>query len=29
VEIDPDEITTVRSVDDLAASVTKQLRAAA
>jgi acyl carrier protein len=29
VELDPDEITTVRFVDDLAASLTKQVRAAA
>jgi len=29
VEIDPDEITTMRRVEDLAASLTKQLRAAA
>jgi len=29
VEIDPDEITTLRRVDDLAASLTKQLHAAA
>jgi len=29
VEIDPDEITTMRRVEDLAASLTKQLRTAA
>jgi len=29
VEIDPDEITTLRRVEDLVASLTKQLRAAA
>ena len=29
VEIDPDEITTVRRVDDLAVSLTKQIRTAA
>jgi acyl carrier protein len=29
VEIDPDEITNVRRVDDLAVSLTKQIRAAA
>jgi acyl carrier protein len=29
VEIDPDEITTMRRVEDIAASLTKQLRAAA
>jgi acyl carrier protein len=29
VEIDPDEITSLRSVNDLAASVTEHLRAAA
>jgi acyl carrier protein len=29
VELDPDEITTLRTVDDLAASLTKQLRTAA
>jgi acyl carrier protein len=29
VEIDPDEITTLRRVDDLAASLANQLRAAA